>query len=75
VTSNHFTNHASSAGTYTQPVSILFLNYASNNSHDWLMANNILGPNAVGTIRHLTGLTYDTDWGPGMVFANNIGYP
>ena len=75
VTSNHFTNHASSAGTYTQPVGILFINFGSDVAHNWLIANNILGPCANGTIKHLTGTTYDTNWGPGMLFANNIGYP
>jgi hypothetical protein len=75
VANNHFTNHASSEGTYTQPVGILFVNYGSDNPHHWLIANNILGPYANGTIKHITGTTYDTNWGGGMIFANNMGYP
>jgi hypothetical protein len=39
VTNNHFTNHAGSAGVYTQPVGILFINYPpSDVPHHWLVA-------------------------------------
>jgi hypothetical protein len=75
VANNHFTNHASSARTFTQPVGILFINYGSANPHHWLIANNILGPYANGTIKHVTGATYDANWGGGMIFTNNMGYP
>lgn len=81
--SNHFTQSATSVGTYTDPVGILFEDYNAVQTSHWVIQANLFSPFAAtgGTasagIKHLASgaPTYDDSLGGGNVIGNNLGYP